>query len=112
MYGFACVSIRAWELPIYFFVFVAAMGVFASMSKSKNVVIWSEFTKDSATEAAEYSRGVSVNNKLGAVCPQQQAREPSMSTATPSAATHGLLMEFVGIVDSFSAFVTHMEVRI
>lgn len=89
------------------------MGLFASMAKSKNVVIWSDFSKDSATQAAEYSRGVSVNNKLGAVCPQQaQTREPSASTATPPAATHALLMEFVGVVDNFSAFVTHLEVRL
>ncbi len=102
-------------LTVIFFALLCAGG-FATLTKSAgNIVVWSDFSRESATIA------LSVANNYAIILPplqlnsKSQEKSPigasSTTNLSPSEKRLQLLKDFIQVVETFDNSITHLEVN-
>lgn len=108
VYSFACMSIRAWEIPLYLFLFVAVLGGCSSLLKPRpKVKLWSEYARDTAAAAAQAcASGGSVYR-----CPPRIDDVEQSAYLQVGAASRRDIMrrDFIRVVERFDLLVTNIE---
>jgi hypothetical protein len=108
IYAYACASIRAWEVPLYLFLFVGLGGGISTLLKpQKKVKLWSEYSREAAaTAVTALSNGGSVYR-----CePLIEAAEQSAYVQVGAASRRDLLRrDFIRLVERFDLLVRTAE---
>lgn len=108
IFAYACASIRAWEAPLYLFLFVGiAGGASTLLSPRKKVKLWSEYSREAAATAA-----VALSNGGSAYrCePRIETTEQSAYIQVGAASRRDVLRrDFIRLVERADLLVGNVE---